>query len=140
MKALTLHQPYASLIAIGYKQYETRSRRTHYRGKLLITSAKKDTKQQREVWERISNHIGIETSWEALPKGKAILVCDLAGCWQMEPKSINKQREIELLVGNWIPGYWAYRLENAKAIADPFPVQGKQGFFNVNDSLLRDVL
>lgn len=36
MKALTLTQPWASLIMLGAKRIETRSWRTHYRGPLAI--------------------------------------------------------------------------------------------------------
>ena len=39
MKALTLHQPWASLIAIGAKKIETRSWATSYRGPLAIHAA-----------------------------------------------------------------------------------------------------
>lgn len=39
MKALTLHQPWASLIAIGAKRIETRSWSTSYRGPLAIHAA-----------------------------------------------------------------------------------------------------
>lgn len=40
MKALTLTQPYATLVAIGEKRLETRSWRTSYRGPLAIHAAK----------------------------------------------------------------------------------------------------
>ncbi len=40
MKALSLHQPWASLIAEGVKTIETRSRATRYRGPLAIHAAK----------------------------------------------------------------------------------------------------
>ncbi|CCQ65412.1 hypothetical protein CWATWH0402_4143 [Crocosphaera watsonii WH 0402] len=41
IKAISLHQPYASLIAMGLKKFETRSWSTNYRGKLVICAAKK---------------------------------------------------------------------------------------------------
>lgn len=40
MKVLTLHQPYATAIALGHKRYETRSWWTSYRGPLAIHAAK----------------------------------------------------------------------------------------------------
>jgi activating signal cointegrator 1 len=40
MKALTLTQPWATLVAIGAKKIETRSWRTDYRGPLAIHAAK----------------------------------------------------------------------------------------------------
>ena len=36
MKALTIKEPWATLIIDGYKKYEFRSWKTNYRGKLLI--------------------------------------------------------------------------------------------------------
>lgn len=41
MKAITLNQPYASLIAAGIKTIETRRWRTNHRGPLLICAGKK---------------------------------------------------------------------------------------------------
>lgn len=40
-RAISLHQPWASLVPLGIKKYETRSWSTKFRGKLLICSAKK---------------------------------------------------------------------------------------------------
>lgn len=39
MKAITLHQPHASFVALGLKNIETRSWNTHYRGPLAIHAA-----------------------------------------------------------------------------------------------------
>jgi hypothetical protein len=39
MKAITLHQPWASLVACGRKTVETRSWQVHYRGPLAIHAA-----------------------------------------------------------------------------------------------------
>ena len=36
MKVLTVKEPWASLIAYGYKEYEFRSWKTNYRGKILM--------------------------------------------------------------------------------------------------------
>ena len=38
MKVLTIREPWASLIIEGYKNYEFRSWKTNYRGKILIHS------------------------------------------------------------------------------------------------------
>jgi activating signal cointegrator 1 len=40
MKAITLTQPWATLVAIGAKRIETRSWPTNYRGPLAIHAAK----------------------------------------------------------------------------------------------------
>lgn len=41
MKALTLYDPWATLVVLGKKQYETRSWATNYRGPLYIHTSKK---------------------------------------------------------------------------------------------------
>ena len=40
MKVITIKQPFASLIANGIKEYEFRTWKTKYRGKLLIQASK----------------------------------------------------------------------------------------------------
>ena len=40
MKVITIKQPYASLIAEGYKEYEFRTWRTKYHGDILIHAGK----------------------------------------------------------------------------------------------------
>lgn len=49
MKALSLHQPWASLIAMGVKTIETRSWSTSHRGLLAIHAAKKRPTQGQRV-------------------------------------------------------------------------------------------
>lgn len=49
MKALSLTQPYATLVAIGAKQIETRSWSTSYRGPLAIHAAKGFPKWARDL-------------------------------------------------------------------------------------------
>ena len=41
MKALSLTQPWAELVVLGEKQWETRSWRTSHRGRIAIHAAKK---------------------------------------------------------------------------------------------------
>lgn len=40
MKVITIKQPWATLIAKGYKEYEFRTWRTKYRGDILIHAGK----------------------------------------------------------------------------------------------------
>lgn len=57
IKAISLHQPWASLIAMGFKKFETRSWGTNYRGKLVICAALKNTKQQQSSYESLANSL-----------------------------------------------------------------------------------
>jgi len=47
MKAISLWQPWATLISIGAKRIETRSWETLYRGSIVIHAAKRWSKDQR---------------------------------------------------------------------------------------------
>ena len=51
MKALTIKEPWASLIINGHKQYEFRSWRTHFRGKFYIHAGLSIEKQELSRFE-----------------------------------------------------------------------------------------
>lgn len=70
MKALTLHQPWASLVAVGAKTIETRSWSTSYRGPLAIHAARRPMGDaEHSLW------------WECIAALKG--VSDRAGVWAM---------------------------------------------------------
>ena len=82
MKAITIHQPWASLIAHGVKTIETRSWRTHYRGRIAIHAAarKPSTRADRHYrwWEDRYKWIG--------PLGAVVATAQLVDCVPMVDK------------------------------------------------------
>ena len=134
IKAISLHQPYASLIAMGLKKFETRSWSTNYRGKLVICAAKKNTLQQQSNYETLANSLLLDLTvhpWSSLPKGMAIAVCDLTDCIQMTESFISEQSEQEQLCGHWESGRFAWKLENVQPFPQPVPIKGKQGLWKI---------
>lgn len=105
MKAISLHQPWASLIAQGKKTIETRRWPTSFRGDLLICSTRKPP--------RI-----------ALPCGMALCIVEVFDCVPMQ-RSHESQACCE-----WYAGAWAWLLRNIRPI-QPFAVRGSQGFYEV---------
>jgi hypothetical protein len=96
MKAITLHQPWASLMAIGAKRIETRSWATSYRGPLAIHAAKTMPAYAKQFcyeraaalgpllgWERQG---GLGLGWDveagiaALPLGAIVATVRLIDC------------------------------------------------------------
>ena len=79
MKALTIWQPYASLIGAGIKKIETRSWYTTYRGPILIHSGQRPMRWILKHSAEESLDVAIETfgmdDFMKLPTGRAI--CDL---------------------------------------------------------------
>jgi hypothetical protein len=135
IKALSLWQPWASLIPMGVKNYETRSWGTHYRGKLLICSAKANSSELRDFTWRLAAKHRLLLNWNELPLGSAIAICDLTDCFQMTESNIVQQSELERAVGDWRPGRYAWKLENIQSLS-PAPIKGKQGLFNVSLSVI----
>lgn len=140
MKAITIWQPYASLIAKDLKGYETRGFRTHYRGPLLIHSGQRPMrwilKHSNENALNVAiEHFGIDQLMQ-LPVGRAICVVDLVDCIEMTPEFITAQSQTELAVGDWKPGRYAWKIENPRSV-EQVELIGKLGLWNVKDALIR---
>ena len=103
MKALSIKQPWASMIAQGDKTIETRSWGTEYRGELLIVSAK---------------------SPKIEPAGFALAIVHLVDC-----RLMTERDEIEACC-RWLPRTYAWLLDDIRKI-EPFPVRGQLGLFNI---------
>lgn len=113
MKALSVKQPFASLIASGRKTIETRNWSTSYRGDLLIVSSKTSCRDDPEKYPD-----------ELL--GWALCVINLVDCRMM-------QRLDEEAAACYVyAGAVAWVFENIRRIK-PFPVRGKQGLFDVDE-------
>lgn len=89
MKALTIWQPWASLLACGAKKYETRSRATSYRGPIAIHAAKKDPcrlpllglEEFEEATTAALKKAGL--AWCLLHTGSIIATAELVNCWRI---------------------------------------------------------
>src|SRR5260221_1253433 len=73
MKALTLTQPWATLVAIGAKKIETRSWSTSYRGPLAIHAAKAAHREEAALClqEPFTSALGGRVLYE-LPLGRVV--------------------------------------------------------------------
>lgn len=146
VKALTLTQPWATLVALGEKEIETRSWRTHYRGPLLIHASKalpKSWSFMREehfinVLEPLVglNDYGVPNI-ERLPRGEIVahvmladvvpMKVDVPPFYAPEGFAISPQ---EFAFGNYGPGRWAWVLEDVSAMRRGYPAKGRQGLWN----------
>ena len=121
-------QPWASMVAAGLKKYETRGWGTEYRGPLAIHSA------VRPVAEKYAKQLG-KYGFKAaeLPLGKVLCVCELTDCALMTEDLVAAQSETETDWGDWVPGRYAWKLENIRVLPAPAPAKGHQGLWNWND-------
>ena len=123
MKALTIKQPWASLIIEGYKKYEFRSWKTNYRGKILIHAG---LSLEKDVQQRFKNY---NLDYKL---GYIIGEAKIVDCILVDEKFNNELRKINPLVyarSNHVETY-AWKLENVKKYKNPIYVKGKLGLWN----------
>ena len=105
MKAISLHQPWASMVAQGSKIIETRNWPTNHRGDLLVVSTRKPE----------------------LPGflcGYALCVVNVIDCRRMTVKDESDAR------CKWRNDLWAWVLSDIRRI-EPFRVRGFQGIYEL---------
>jgi len=128
MKALTLCQPWASLVAIGVKSYETRSWRTSYRGRLAIHAAKRVVHVDGYAGALIAARLAeAGLCLDSLPIGAVVATCTLTGCY---PVDMLWGRLVDMgdegVFGDWRMGRYAWRLADVVPLDEPIPARGKQ--------------
>jgi ASCH domain len=135
-KALTLWQPWATLVALEIKKYETRSRRTYHRGNLLICSAKKQSDVQIKFYKKLKeeNPSLNLPDWDKLPFGEIVALVTLVNCFEINNEFTKTIAPLELKCGDWSQGRFASKLSMIQRIEN-IPIVGKQGFFEVEVEL-----
>jgi ASCH domain-containing protein len=119
MKAFSVRQPFAELIASGEKTIEVRPLRTHYRGALLVCSG-------------VAWHASGAARWGRIGlRGVMVCVVDLHDCRPFTlddagpAKSVNSESALAA-------SSWAWCLRSVRRVT-PKPVRGALGFFFVPD-------
>lgn len=115
MKALSIRQPWAGLIACGRKTVETRTWETRYRGALLIVSGLVRAPEWSRLQFRVPGDLG--------GGGMAIAVAEL---YAIQTMSVEHE---EAAMVNARPGLFAWYLRGVVRI-EPFAVKGKLGLFD----------
>lgn len=121
MKALSIRQPWAWLIAHGYKPVENRTWKTNYRGPILLHASQGMTRFEYEEAAAVAIDAGVTNlpAFESLERGGFVGAVDVVDC-------------VESHQSPFFFGPYGFQLANAKPI--PFvPFKGKLGFFEVTD-------
>jgi hypothetical protein len=147
VRAICLHQPYASLVADGVKTIETRTWATSYRGPFVICSTKalahphlwKDCLARVEARGARQPNGDPYDDRHSLPRGFALGMVWLADCREM-----TKADEEAALISCTMPTgavRYAWVLDDSKRIRfrEPVPVTGRQSWFSLPLSSLPEV-
>lgn len=151
MKALTLWQPWASLVALEQKRIETRGWATRYRGELAIHSAARlppkwlgASRHQPEFRDALADIFNCRRDCDGrsgyhvddaileLPYGKVLCTVRLSdivetGGMDTEPSIIGER---ERLFGNYEPGRYAWYLDMIGMFVPPIPAKGNRMLWN----------
>lgn len=136
MRALTLSQPWATLVIEGHKRIETRSWMTEYRGPLVIHAGVRmgpDERGYAEEWGLVP---------DSLPRGAAIGTVRLVGCVLFDERHERWQRpegewiltDRERSLGDFTAGRYGWLLASPEEFAEPVPVKGALGLWRYEGS------
>lgn len=130
MKALTLTQPWAQLMADGRKHYETRGWKPGglRSGELLAIHAAKG-------WQAPDRDCAESCGYEPgeLVRGAVVAVVRLIDVVRTEDANPS---EDEFLFGDYSPGRYAWRTELVAKLQTPVPYRGALGIWWLPDRLL----
>lgn len=140
MKALTVWQPYASLLVMGLKEFETRGWETKYRGPLVIHAAAINDSARKRDLDRVLDllhQFGEGSQREKLIDsidgtfGCAIGVVNMSDCKPM----MDGGSDLENEVGFFGEGRFGWKCDNPRMFASPIPMIGKQRIWYINADL-----
>lgn len=156
VRCLTLWQPWASLIALGHKRVETRSRATPWRGLLAIHAAARWDPHVRDTVGRVAwrlrygsgrldeegllGHMAPSHERLTRHRGCVVALARVVACEAMTDESIDGETLLELEVGDWQPGRYAWRLEDVRPLSEPLALKGRQGMWTLPADVAAEVL
>lgn len=136
MKAISLWQPWASLIAVGVKTWETRSWSTAYRGRILVHASKTFGREARRFAESLPCRRDLERGGirgvGELPLGAFVAVADLVDVRRCD----GSYDGIDAEYGDFSAGRWMWRLENVQRFQHPLIWRGMMGLFDVSEEVV----
>jgi hypothetical protein len=135
MKALSLLQPWATLIMLGYKEFETRSWATKHRGPLAIAASAGKPAAAREacapgtdIAQLLANH---NLTFDDLPRGAILGVCQVESMHKMDETWDLVLGEVELACGDYTNGRVAWALSHVQPFATPVACKGALSLWKV---------
>ena len=127
MRIVSLHQPWATLVALGEKKIETRGWSTDFRGRLAIHAAM--ARRKYDTYPPLIQAALERREVKELPLGAVVCIVSLE--W-IQPTEIvrGKLSADELAFGNYEDGRFAWGLRLLKVFDYPLHEKGHQRFWN----------
>jgi len=136
IKAISLKQPWATLVILGAKMYETRSWNTSHRGVMAIHASRTFSDETarlclHEPFRSVLRGAGYRSGWD-LPRGvvlgtvELVEVCATA---ELDPRTLSAT---ELAFGNFRPRRFAFQLAHPRKWDPPVPMPGHLNIYDID--------
>jgi hypothetical protein len=132
VRAISLWQPWAELIARGLKQVETRGWPIEYRGPIAIHASKKKFRPEICSAECRAQMLQDGVDSYFLKYGVVLCIVDLVSCLPAN-EAISYLSPRELVYGNYDEKdgpRFAWKLDNIRVLPTPIELTGHQGIFH----------
>ena len=120
MKAITLEQPFASLVCIGAQKMETRPWHTEYRGPLAIHTGESFSPVIDPYYRSLLSEAGLDS--DKLPHGKVVAIACLSACKKIITSEIPCYPEFAF--SDFTPGSYVFELSDIKRLVTPIAAKG----------------
>jgi len=151
MKAISILQPWASLIVLGHKHIETRSWNTKHRGRILIHASAGKNATNRGIQLDFQQEFSTLQlpKYENLPFGAIIGSANLVDCFNTNDYRNARQEHIsaylggdgiskmEECFGDFSKNHFGWLLSDPVLFENPIPAKGKLGIWEFDESLLK---
>lgn len=129
MKAITIKQPFASLIIEGYKEYEFRTWRTKFRGDILIHAGKGVDKKAMEKYKHLVSDC---------PSGCMLGIVTITDCIKIDDEAREMFKDnivYDNVVNNKDWDGFGFKIENIRKVENT-PANGKLSLWDFEGEII----
>ena len=129
MKAITIKQPFASLIIEGYKEYEFRTWRTKFRGDILIHAGKGVDKKAMEKYKHLVSDF---------PSGCMLGIVSITDCIKIDDEAREMLKDnivYDNVVNNKDWEGFGFKIENIRKVENT-PANGKLSLWDFEGEII----
>ena len=129
MKAITIKQPFASLIIEGYKEYEFRTWKTKFRGDILIHAGKGVDKKAMEKYKHLVSDF---------PSGCMLGIVSITDCIKIDDEAREMLKDnivYDNVVNNKDWEGFGFKIENIRKVENT-PANGKLSLWDFEGEII----
>jgi activating signal cointegrator 1 len=134
--ALTLPQPWATLVVHGHKRIETLTCRTPYRGRLAIHASETISDDAVALYFQEPFRAALRASGVMSPddlvRGAIIGYVNVVDCIRSGSKRLAEISDQERAFGDFTRGRWAWIFTDPAPLTDPIPAPDGEGLWQLD--------